>query len=178
MKPSVDYLESGGKKALLLSLSKVFFLLAPWVLQDKWDRVVLQLRKGSHLQNRAQNQSRWINSKIHDVFFILGSKHVCACKLPHKLTMICTSTANQMQWLYMSIHYTFVYMNKQLKVLLCPPAAEMEDEVSDAMLKEVCITIQTQYYFENNQLSFRGNIDCENCTRSEYPPLLGFTAGV
>lgn len=44
-------------------------------------------------------------------------------------------------------------------------AAEMQDEVSDAMLKEVCITEQTQYYFENNQLSFRGNIDCENCTR-------------
>lgn len=71
-----------------------------------------------------------------------------------------------------------VYMNKQLKVLVCPPAAEMEDEVSDAMRKEPCITEQTQYYFETNQLSFRGNIDCENCTRSEYPPLLGFTAGV
>lgn len=44
-------------------------------------------------------------------------------------------------------------------------AAKMQDEVSDAMLKEVCITEQTQYYFENNQLSFSGNIDCENCTR-------------
>lgn len=44
-------------------------------------------------------------------------------------------------------------------------AAEMDDEVSDAMNKEVCITEQTQYYFENSQLSFRGNIDCENCTR-------------
>ncbi|KAM9334922.1 voltage-dependent calcium channel subunit alpha-2/delta-1a [Symphorus nematophorus] len=44
-------------------------------------------------------------------------------------------------------------------------AAEMDDEVSDAMLKEVCITEQTQYYFETNNLSFRGNIDCENCTR-------------
>ncbi|XP_068611504.1 voltage-dependent calcium channel subunit alpha-2/delta-1-like [Brachionichthys hirsutus] len=44
-------------------------------------------------------------------------------------------------------------------------AAEMDDEVSDAMLKEVCITEQTQYYFENSQLSFRGSIDCENCTR-------------
>ncbi|XP_035530244.1 voltage-dependent calcium channel subunit alpha-2/delta-1a [Morone saxatilis] len=44
-------------------------------------------------------------------------------------------------------------------------AAEMDDELSDAMLKEVCITEQTQYYFETNNLSFRGNIDCENCTR-------------
>ncbi|XP_035851886.1 voltage-dependent calcium channel subunit alpha-2/delta-1a isoform X3 [Sander lucioperca] len=44
-------------------------------------------------------------------------------------------------------------------------AAEMDDEMSDAMLKEVCITEQTQYYFENNDLSFRGTIDCENCTR-------------
>lgn len=45
------------------------------------------------------------------------------------------------------------------------PAAEMEDDVSDAMLKEVCITEQTQYYFESSQLTFRGNIDCGNCTR-------------
>uniref|UniRef100_A0A8C4IQK2 Calcium channel, voltage-dependent, alpha 2/delta subunit 1a n=1 Tax=Dicentrarchus labrax TaxID=13489 RepID=A0A8C4IQK2_DICLA len=44
-------------------------------------------------------------------------------------------------------------------------AAEMDDELSDAMLKEVCITEQTQYYFETNNPSFRGNIDCENCTR-------------
>lgn len=41
----------------------------------------------------------------------------------------------------------------------------MEDEVSDAMHKEVCIMEQTQYYFENDQLNFRGSIDCENCTR-------------
>ncbi|XP_056877918.1 voltage-dependent calcium channel subunit alpha-2/delta-1a isoform X1 [Takifugu flavidus] len=44
-------------------------------------------------------------------------------------------------------------------------AAEMEDNVPDAMRKAVCITEQTQYYFENNHPSFRGNIDCENCTR-------------
>uniref|UniRef100_A0A8C4IPM2 Calcium channel, voltage-dependent, alpha 2/delta subunit 1a n=1 Tax=Dicentrarchus labrax TaxID=13489 RepID=A0A8C4IPM2_DICLA len=43
--------------------------------------------------------------------------------------------------------------------------AAMDDELSDAMLKEVCITEQTQYYFETNNPSFRGNIDCENCTR-------------
>ncbi|XP_029317351.1 voltage-dependent calcium channel subunit alpha-2/delta-1a isoform X2 [Cottoperca gobio] len=44
-------------------------------------------------------------------------------------------------------------------------AAEMDEELSDSMLKEVCITEQTQYYFETNNLSFRGTIDCENCTR-------------
>ncbi|XP_028279145.1 voltage-dependent calcium channel subunit alpha-2/delta-1-like isoform X2 [Parambassis ranga] len=44
-------------------------------------------------------------------------------------------------------------------------AAEMEDEVSDAMRKEVCITEQTQYFFETNNLSFRGSVDCENCSR-------------
>lgn len=41
----------------------------------------------------------------------------------------------------------------------------MQDEGSDATRKEGCITEQTQYYFDNNQLSFRGSIDCENCTR-------------
>lgn len=44
-------------------------------------------------------------------------------------------------------------------------AAEMDDDMSDAMNKEVCITEQMQYYFETSQLTFRGNIDCENCTR-------------
>lgn len=43
--------------------------------------------------------------------------------------------------------------------------AEMDDDVSDAMNKEVCITEQTQYYFETNNLSFRGDIDCGNCSR-------------
>lgn len=52
-----------------------------------------------------------------------------------------------------------------MSVLVCAFAAEMDDEASDAMLKDVCITEQTQYYFETNQLTFRGNIDCENCTR-------------
>ncbi|XP_034058399.1 voltage-dependent calcium channel subunit alpha-2/delta-1-like isoform X2 [Gymnodraco acuticeps] len=44
-------------------------------------------------------------------------------------------------------------------------AAEIDEELSDARLKEVCITEQTQYYFETKNLSFRGTIDCENCTR-------------
>ncbi|XP_042366913.1 voltage-dependent calcium channel subunit alpha-2/delta-1a isoform X1 [Plectropomus leopardus] len=44
-------------------------------------------------------------------------------------------------------------------------AAEMDEEMSDAMFKEVCITEQTQYYFETNNLSYKGTIDCENCTR-------------
>lgn len=45
----------------------------------------------------------------------------------------------------------------------------MDDEVSDDMLKEVCITEQTQYYFESSQVTFRGNIGCENCTRYKKP---------
>ncbi|XP_072311179.1 voltage-dependent calcium channel subunit alpha-2/delta-1a [Eucyclogobius newberryi] len=44
-------------------------------------------------------------------------------------------------------------------------AAEMDDKLSDAMLKEVCITEQTQYLFESSNLSFRGTVDCENCSR-------------
>lgn len=169
---------SQGKKGIAVEFIKSF-LLAPWVLQDEWDRVVLQLRKGSHVQNRAQNQSRWINgtNQRNMMYFSFRGLNMC---VPASCLTSSQSDAQsvQMQSKYMCIHYMSVYMNKQLKVLVCPPAAEMEDEVSDAMLKEVCITEQTQYYFETNQLSFRGNIDCENCTRSEYPPLLGFTAGV
>uniref|UniRef100_A0A672ISY4 Voltage-dependent calcium channel subunit alpha-2/delta-1-like n=1 Tax=Salarias fasciatus TaxID=181472 RepID=A0A672ISY4_SALFA len=43
--------------------------------------------------------------------------------------------------------------------------SEVDDEVSDAMLKDVCITEQTQYFFETDGLSFRGSVDCENCSR-------------
>lgn len=45
------------------------------------------------------------------------------------------------------------------------PAAEMEEEVPDATKKESCITEQIQYYFDSSQLTFRGNMDCGNCTR-------------
>ncbi|KAG7225715.1 hypothetical protein INR49_012301, partial [Caranx melampygus] len=44
-------------------------------------------------------------------------------------------------------------------------AAEVDDGVSDALSKEVCITKQTQYFFMNNNVSFRGVVDCENCSR-------------
>lgn len=44
-------------------------------------------------------------------------------------------------------------------------AAEMEEEQSDPLQKEVCITEQTQYYFNTDTLSFRGEMDCVNCTR-------------
>ncbi|KAM4712392.1 voltage-dependent calcium channel subunit alpha-2/delta-1a isoform 2-T2 [Anableps anableps] len=44
-------------------------------------------------------------------------------------------------------------------------AAEMDDQVSDAMSKEVCITEQTQYFFENDESSFGGSFECANSTR-------------
>uniref|UniRef100_A0A8C6WT10 Calcium channel, voltage-dependent, alpha 2/delta subunit 1a n=1 Tax=Neogobius melanostomus TaxID=47308 RepID=A0A8C6WT10_9GOBI len=43
--------------------------------------------------------------------------------------------------------------------------AEIDDTISDAMRKEVCITEQTQYMFETPDLTFRGTLDCENCSR-------------
>ncbi|XP_061662696.1 voltage-dependent calcium channel subunit alpha-2/delta-1a [Syngnathoides biaculeatus] len=44
-------------------------------------------------------------------------------------------------------------------------AADMEDDMGDMVNKEVCITEQTQYYFETDDVSFRGTVDCENCSR-------------
>ncbi|XP_054910630.1 voltage-dependent calcium channel subunit alpha-2/delta-1-like [Poeciliopsis prolifica] len=44
-------------------------------------------------------------------------------------------------------------------------AAETDDQLSDAMSKEVCITEQTQYFFENNESSFGGLFECANSTR-------------
>ncbi|KAM3858817.1 voltage-dependent calcium channel subunit alpha-2/delta-1a [Diretmus argenteus] len=44
-------------------------------------------------------------------------------------------------------------------------AADVDDDMSDAMLKEVCITEQTQYFFETSERTFRDTVDCENCSR-------------
>uniref|UniRef100_A0A3Q3B173 Calcium channel, voltage-dependent, alpha 2/delta subunit 1a n=1 Tax=Kryptolebias marmoratus TaxID=37003 RepID=A0A3Q3B173_KRYMA len=60
-------------------------------------------------------------------------------------------------------------------LISCPPAAEMDDDMSDAMNKEVCITEQTQYYFENDGLSFSGIIDCSNDSRTYHAEKLNRT---
>uniref|UniRef100_A0AAZ3P472 VWFA domain-containing protein n=1 Tax=Oncorhynchus tshawytscha TaxID=74940 RepID=A0AAZ3P472_ONCTS len=42
--------------------------------------------------------------------------------------------------------------------------ADTDDEIPD-MSKESCITEQTQYFYDNEEKSFRGTLDCENCSR-------------
>ncbi|XP_062860902.1 voltage-dependent calcium channel subunit alpha-2/delta-1 isoform X1 [Trichomycterus rosablanca] len=49
--------------------------------------------------------------------------------------------------------------------LTFPSVLEAEEDVSDAYSKESCITEQTQYFFENNNRSFQGVLDCGNCSR-------------
>ncbi|KAG9273036.1 voltage-dependent calcium channel subunit alpha-2/delta-1 [Astyanax mexicanus] len=44
-------------------------------------------------------------------------------------------------------------------------AAYSEEDTSDAYSKESCITEQTQYFFENDNRSFQGVLDCGNCSR-------------
>ncbi|XP_029598507.1 voltage-dependent calcium channel subunit alpha-2/delta-1 isoform X2 [Salmo trutta] len=43
-------------------------------------------------------------------------------------------------------------------------AADTDDVIPD-MSKESCITEQTQYFYDNEEKSFRGTLDCENCSR-------------
>uniref|UniRef100_A0AAY4CXI9 VWFA domain-containing protein n=1 Tax=Denticeps clupeoides TaxID=299321 RepID=A0AAY4CXI9_9TELE len=52
-----------------------------------------------------------------------------------------------------------------LSLSLSISAAHSEDEVSDTFSKESCITEQTQYFFENENRSFHGTLDCGNCSR-------------
>ncbi|KAM8892815.1 voltage-dependent calcium channel subunit alpha-2/delta-1 isoform 1-T1 [Spinachia spinachia] len=40
-----------------------------------------------------------------------------------------------------------------------------DDDILDAMFKESCITEQTQYFFDNNETSYSGVLDCGNCSR-------------
>ncbi|XP_053321026.1 voltage-dependent calcium channel subunit alpha-2/delta-1 isoform X3 [Spea bombifrons] len=45
-------------------------------------------------------------------------------------------------------------------------AAEFDDDdFSDSLSMQSCITEQTQYFFENDNKSFSGYLDCVNCTR-------------
>ncbi|XP_023811673.1 voltage-dependent calcium channel subunit alpha-2/delta-1 isoform X3 [Oryzias latipes] len=45
-------------------------------------------------------------------------------------------------------------------------AVESPDEdIPDAMFKESCITEQTQYFFDNENRSYSGVLDCGNCSR-------------
>uniref|UniRef100_A0A8C5AMW0 Calcium channel, voltage-dependent, alpha 2/delta subunit 1a n=1 Tax=Gadus morhua TaxID=8049 RepID=A0A8C5AMW0_GADMO len=39
------------------------------------------------------------------------------------------------------------------------------EDLSDSMSKEGCITQQTQYFFESSELSFKGTVGCDNCSR-------------
>ncbi|KAM3870678.1 voltage-dependent calcium channel subunit alpha-2/delta-1 [Diretmus argenteus] len=40
-----------------------------------------------------------------------------------------------------------------------------EEDTQDAMFKESCITEQTQYFFDNDERSYAGVLDCGNCSR-------------
>ncbi|KAM9754152.1 voltage-dependent calcium channel subunit alpha-2/delta-1 [Menidia menidia] len=40
-----------------------------------------------------------------------------------------------------------------------------DEEIPDAMFKESCITEQTQYFFDNDERSYSGVLDCGNCSR-------------
>ncbi|XP_072290553.1 voltage-dependent calcium channel subunit alpha-2/delta-1-like [Eucyclogobius newberryi] len=40
-----------------------------------------------------------------------------------------------------------------------------EEDISENMFKESCITEQTQYFFDNDERSYSGLLDCGNCSR-------------
>lgn len=44
-------------------------------------------------------------------------------------------------------------------------AESADDDIPDAMFKESCITEQTQYFFDNDERSYSGVLDCGNCSR-------------
>ncbi|XP_066561315.1 voltage-dependent calcium channel subunit alpha-2/delta-1 isoform X2 [Amia ocellicauda] len=58
---------------------------------------------------------------------------------------------------------------QQLLVSLTFPhfleAADTEEDLSAVLSKESCITEQIQYFFDNNNKSFNGLLDCVNCSR-------------
>lgn len=57
------------------------------------------------------------------------------------------------------------WRSRVVLVACSPPVESMEEEVPDAMFKESCITEQTQYFFDNDERSYAGVLDCGNCSR-------------
>ncbi|KAG5267196.1 hypothetical protein AALO_G00219060 [Alosa alosa] len=47
-------------------------------------------------------------------------------------------------------------------------AVDTDEELSDGMSKESCINEQSQYFFENNETSFNGSVECDTCSRQFY----------
>uniref|UniRef100_A0A3B3D872 Calcium voltage-gated channel auxiliary subunit alpha2delta 1 n=1 Tax=Oryzias melastigma TaxID=30732 RepID=A0A3B3D872_ORYME len=45
------------------------------------------------------------------------------------------------------------------------PVESPDEDIPDAMFKESCITEQTQYFFDNEERSYSGVLDCGNCSR-------------
>lgn len=54
-------------------------------------------------------------------------------------------------------------------------ALDVNDEFSDGLSKESCITEQTLYFFESNETSFSGIVDYNACTRKFYAEKLSGT---
>ncbi|XP_024912209.1 voltage-dependent calcium channel subunit alpha-2/delta-1 [Cynoglossus semilaevis] len=57
------------------------------------------------------------------------------------------------------VFYCLIFPN------LLKTAESADDEIADAMFKESCITEQTQYFFDNDERSYSGVLDCGNCSR-------------
>lgn len=66
-----------------------------------------------------------------------------------------------------SPHFVHIFKNVFIYLFLFLfLAADMEDDdFSTALPKTSCITEQTQYFFENDDKSFIGIVDCINCSR-------------
>uniref|UniRef100_A0A9J7YXB2 Calcium channel, voltage-dependent, alpha 2/delta subunit 1a n=1 Tax=Cyprinus carpio carpio TaxID=630221 RepID=A0A9J7YXB2_CYPCA len=44
-------------------------------------------------------------------------------------------------------------------------AADLDEDLSEIPSKESCIKEQKQYFFGNNETTFKGTVDCQNCSR-------------
>uniref|UniRef100_A0A8B9JGK9 Calcium voltage-gated channel auxiliary subunit alpha2delta 1 n=1 Tax=Astyanax mexicanus TaxID=7994 RepID=A0A8B9JGK9_ASTMX len=90
---------------------------------------------------------------------VVDGKQFFSLFFPLKMTCILyfslTSIEISFPYLVLLTKYTFVGFF----------SAYSEEDTSDAYSKESCITEQTQYFFENDNRSFQGVLDCGNCSR-------------
>uniref|UniRef100_A0A4W5RA71 VWFA domain-containing protein n=1 Tax=Hucho hucho TaxID=62062 RepID=A0A4W5RA71_9TELE len=56
-------------------------------------------------------------------------------------------------------------LSLSLSLFLSLSLVDSDDDMSANMFKESCITEQTQYFFDNEERSYSGVLDCGNCSR-------------
>uniref|UniRef100_A0A8B9JIR8 Calcium voltage-gated channel auxiliary subunit alpha2delta 1 n=1 Tax=Astyanax mexicanus TaxID=7994 RepID=A0A8B9JIR8_ASTMX len=130
-----------------------------FLLMSNQEEYITQVRGLTLTPELHSSLSKRICRDIFSIFSLSKKEQFFSLFFPLKMTCILyfslTSIEISFPYLVLLTKYTFVGFF----------SAYSEEDTSDAYSKESCITEQTQYFFENDNRSFQGVLDCGNCSR-------------